>query len=287
MPSLIRFFILIGMFATASQSHAQLTCVDIFSPPRAMDPFEMEQTLNEQIAIHCQSNCSPQRISRIVARTLQDFFEKHGISKAKARGYAILTATMVGSAAITSALTSSLPQNLSFLSLVMAQASTLGIYVMGAPIWEPLSSRFRKWAFGIQQPTEPLNAEKPLERLWQDTQGLYSLNAQMSRNIINSFILTAQRNFNEARSAIISGDRDLAVDQIAEAAIRLHRLFAEIPPEDPSVRLSIRTSFTRHIEKPEELRPAVLLRIQLLDEQALQSPHREFYHRVVDAWLAP
>lgn len=228
---------------------------------------------------------------RSAVKTIQDASYDNALTTAKslgkkARGFAVITAAMVASAALSTHLTAELPKDMAFLSHLVGQVSTIGIFVLGAPIWEPISSAFRKYAFGLGT-TNPLTTSDPtLEKLWQRTQGQYSLNAQMSRNVIQSFLLAAQASFASAREAMNSGRESLAVDQLAEAAVRQRRLFSEIDPQDPSVALAIHATFTRHVSEPRKLEVPIMRQIEIGDPQAALSPSvRDYYQQLLKAWL--
>ena len=204
----------------------------------------------------------------------------------KARGYAILTAAMIAIAALSTHLTAHLPKETAFLSTLVGQISTIGIFVLGAPIWQPISSAVQKFAFGLGKGKVGSTVFDPeLEKLWQQTQSRYSINAQMSRNVIQSFLLAAHSSFSAAREARLEGNEALAVDQIAESAVRLRSLFGEIDPQDPSIALAVQSTFTRHVSDPTGLEFAVMERIRLNDHQA-SSPDVELYYRtLLRTWL--
>ncbi len=222
-----------------------------------------------------------------VSQAVEKDLKGKGFSKREARGYAILISTMIGSAAATTYLSSSLPSDFQFVSHFIAQVSTLGVYVFGAPIWEPLSSRFRKVAFGVRGADNPEeNFLKPeFESLWRRTQENYSLNAQMSRNVINQFLISVHQNFYEAHRAVKSGDKNYAADQVAEAAFRLKTLFRDIDPSDASVASAVKTSFTNHVVVDAEFVQSVLDRIAKLDPSFAAVESRAYYDELLGVWL--
>lgn len=224
----------------------------------------------------CDSVCMASNISREVAKNVE--------KKVSLRGYAILIGAMVGSAAITAKLTSMLPTHAQFLSQLVAQISTLGIFVLGSPIWEPITSGFRKFAFGINKNHEESNTDqKQLETLWLKTQENYSLNAQMSRNIINLFIASTRQNFYEAHRAFTEHNKEYSADQIAEAAVRLKMLFKEIPPNDPSVAIAIQTAFTNHLQIDDAFKKLVFEKIKKM--HISDDFDEEYYFFLLQNWL--
>lgn len=229
-----------------------------------------------------------ERIAHEAARAAEQELRQRGARRIEARGYAILIGTMVGTAAATTYLSSSLPQGFQFLSHLLAQVSTLGIYVFGAPIWEPLSSGFRKLAFGVRGSHHPVQTGEPeFERLWRRTQEHYSLNAQMSRNVISQFIISVQNNFYEAHRAIHARNPVYAADQIAEAAFRLRTLFKDVPPGEPAVAAVVRSAFTHHVTVDAAFIGLVSDRLRRLDAKVDSDEARDYYELIIAAWLGP
>jgi hypothetical protein len=236
----------------------------------------------------CLNLIKPPDLSHAVSNMVEADLKSKGFSKSDARGYAILIATMIVSAAATTYVSSTLPPQLQFVSHFLAQISALGIYVYGAPIWEPLSSAFRKMAFGVRKPqgVEPIVTDSELEALWRRTQENYSLNAQMSRNVINQFIISVQQNFYEAHRAMISNNNNFAMDQIADAAYRLRTLFRDIDPADVSIASVIRASFTNHIVVDPLFISQVMEKISVLDSDFYKEETQLYYQRLLKSWLS-
>lgn len=238
---------------------------------------------------------TPQTVAHITSRQTEEKLLQKGFGRREARGYAILVGTMVGSAAATTYLTSALPENFHFLSQLLSQISTIGIYVFGAPIWEPLSSAFRKLAFGVRgngqgagdEAEAPGTADPSLEALWQRTQENYSLNAQMSRNTVTQFIISVQQNFYEAHRAATQSNPDYAADQIAEAAFRLRTLFKDIPPEEASIAQVVRSAFTNHNPVDANFLAKIHSRLSQLDPSYASSNRQDQYQKILRSWLGP
>lgn len=282
----IQIFMAMMFMLAPVTARSSATCEGLFSPKT-----ENKLPTAEPSNFQCDQACTD---PAVLAHRLANHIEKETLMEAdpssaagtrkSIRGFAIITAAMVASAAVTTHLTAELPKDMAFLSHLVGQVSTLGVFVLGAPIWEPISSAFRKFAFGLKD-TSPTASDPALERQWHRAQGRYSLNAQMSRNVIQSFLLAAQSNFNTAREAMWSGRRELAIDQIAETAVRLRRLFGEIDPRDPSIALAVQSSFTRHVESPAAIEKDVMVRIEQNDSQAKSPLAQEYYRSLLDAWL--
>lgn len=260
----MRFFLILSLFLYPFAALANPTCEDFFRFETRISELDLAHK------IESEANQSP---------LIQKAFGK------KARGFAVITATMVASAALSTHLTSELPKDMAFLSALVGQISTIGIFVLGAPIWQPISSALHKFAFGLSAEKSEMTSDPALERLWQQTQARYSQNAQMSRNLIQSFLLATHANFSTAREAMREGRETLAIDQIAETAVRLRRLFSEIDPTDASVSLAVQSTFTRHVEDPQRLKAFVLNRIERDDPEFRASSVRLYYETLIQTWL--
>ena len=228
-------------------------------------------------------------LGRAVALDVEKGLVQDGGGAPQKRGYAVLVAAMVGSAAVSTYLGSHLTSHFQFLSVFVSQVSTLGVYMFGAPIWEPLSSKFRKLAFTVKGDSSLGGriGDPHLEALWHGTQENYGLNEQMSRNVLNQFIVAVRQNFYEAYRAHASPDQGYSADQVAEAAYRLKVLFREIPPDDPSVTASIRSAFTDHVVVDTRYVALVRSKIAGLDPDFDSAETRAYYREVLRAWLPP
>ena len=196
----------------------------------------------------------------------------------RAVGYAKLVTVMVVTAIVTSYVGGRLPR---FMAQFVGQLSTLGVYVVGAPIWEPMSSAFRKMAFDVNGEAGPVDDQ--LEALWRRTQREYSINEQMSRNVIASFLMTAKMNFYQAHAAY-ARDPAYAAAQIAEAAVRVRRYFADISPRDQAVTAAVRAAFTDHAPVDQGFREAVMRAIATLDP--VTPDLGAAYGDLLEAWLS-
>jgi hypothetical protein len=233
-----------------------------------------------------QDTSFAESISRETAIQTEKVLDNSGFTGRSKKGYAVLIGTMVGSAALTTFLGAHLPAELQFTSIFLAQVSTLGVYVLGAPIWEPLSSKFRQWAFGISKDNSlAATSSQQLEAIWVRTQENYSLNSQMSRNIISQFIFTVKENFYQAYRAHNESNPTYSADQVAEAAYRMRILFRDISPTDRSVATAVNSAFTNHISIDKAFIDLVWIRIETLDADAHRPEVHSYYSTVFETWL--
>ncbi len=201
---------------------------------------------------------------------------------------------MLGSAAATTYLTSALPTSAKFLGVFIGQISTIGIYILGAPIWEQVSSRIRKYAFNVGEEPSRLRGipDSNLEKIWLRTQSTYTQNAQYSRNLMNQFLFGLKQNFDQGLRGIGHHDgevdRALLIDQVAEALMRARRLSADLPFDDTSIVLVVRMSLLERIAYQLELRKnlsqLLLERLREVDPDSSDDHVMHFYSEILRVW---
>lgn len=250
------------------ESLASVQCVDLIGPSAREMNLRYSSHLSQGLLTHMRSR-----------------LRSSGRDWSSYKGYVVLAGIMVGSAAITSQLGSQLPQSMQFATIFISQLGAIGLYALGAPILEPLTSRFRKWAFGMNDNSEGDFSTDPLEATWRRTQNHYSLNAQMSRNIISQFILSVKQNFYYAYRAMEESNPEYSADQIAEAAFRMRLLFKDIEPDDLSVAIAVRATFTRHITVDRAFIELVQEKASDLDPDSSLPVVRSYYDELFTAWF--
>ena len=81
-----------------------------------------------------------------------------------------------------------------------------------------------------------------------------------------------------------SQNESLAIDQVAEIAVRMRRLFADIDPADPSVALAIQSSFTRQVVITSDFEEKLKVRIAEFDLDSTAEV-KLYYARLMATWL--
>jgi hypothetical protein len=217
-------------------------------------------------------DCSPQTIKKSVYKRLMD---------SKFKAYAALASVMLSTSAASAFIANSVGENnpgLSyFIATFLSQLTSLGVYVVGAPFWEPLQSKIRVLAYKTtgehQEIQEPFDL---LEQQYFRTNRTLSLNSQMSRNVLRDYIKTLTQSLYEAKK--FENDLEYVCAQIAEVAVRLKTLYPDVNPSDPLIINSVRMVFTRFIHSPQALIPKVLDYINELDDPIL-------YEDIIRGWL--
>jgi hypothetical protein len=228
------------------------------------------------------------KLSHEIKEQAEKEFGKNPKFSAKAKGYAVLFATMVGNAALTAYASSIVPKNYEIAVIIFGQFSYIfGFSVFGSAILEPITSDLRAKGFQLVngRTSDLLNVKiQEFLTLWQRTQR-YPMNAQMSRNLINNFIASIKINLSEAYRAGQSENPEYAADQIAEAAVRLRNLFEDILPTDINVARAVQASFTNHLEVDQKFIEKVWRKIQALDHNSNTFEIQKYYKLLLNTWL--
>lgn len=220
------------------------------------------------ISISCQTNELIMTTYKVLNKSLP------GNSKA----YLTITSVMIGTSALTAYLSlkfnTDTPMLSHFLSTFLGSVTTIGIFVVGSPIWEPLQSFIRSRAFKLFSDLENRDV---LEKQYFDTNIRLSINAQMSRNIFRDYIKTASQSFHVARTHL-NTDHDYSIEQIAEIIIRLHELFPDVDPSNKTIVRSIQSTFYTNLENPSQFRNQIAARLKDMDPETN-------HQKTLEAWF--
>ncbi len=243
-----------------------------------------EQILEASLSISAQleEKCSPQQGCQtdFVHKTVFDH-----LIDTKGKAYAAIAAIMLSSSSVAAVLASltgeSNPALSYFVATFLSQITSLGVYVVGAPFWEPLQSKIRAMAYkATGQHQENDKSHSFLEQQYFRTNRSLSLNAQMSRNVIRDYLKTVTQSLYDAKKAANIGEVDYIAAQIAEVAVRLNILYPDVNPSSKIVLDSVRTAFTNFIDQPESLIQPTLEYTEQLD------PSFD-YTEIITNWLTP
>lgn len=116
----------------------------------------------------------------------------------------------------------------------------LGVYVIGAPVWERLASRVRWWSFQ-KGPRVASGDSNHLETIWDQTQNHYSINGQMSRNLLNQCLIRTDITFQQCEAALQENDLPRAAKYLAKQIIEHQILFRDVPDDSPLVLMAVRS----------------------------------------------
>lgn len=217
--------------------------------------------------------------------------KRRGIGKTS--GFLILGGAVAGFLVLNSYLLGKLSKSKSNAAhLVPLLSTVLGVATasLGEPLFGPPRSKFTQWAFGLSRQDESFEADVPtdLEKLWWRSQESYSMNANMARNVVSHFLTSIQPNITSAYQAMQGvGEAGYAASRVAEAALRMRTLFAEVFPDEQVVAVAVRAGLSDHLSESERvaLRSEVWRRLETMDARFDDSFVQLYYTRLLQSWL--
>lgn len=235
--------------------------------------------LAEELSKNCQENfCDKEALQKSVFNTL--------ITR-KTLSYAAIVSVMMGTSTI-AAIVSELVSNKSpaltyFVATFLSQVTSIGFFVVGAPFWEPLQSKVRAKSYRMTGEHQiESESDDLLEQLYYRTNKSYSLNQQMSRNIITYYNKLLKQTLYYVNS-LNPDPNDKAqikyiATQIAEVMTSLTSLYAEVDHKNPLVTNAFRAAFTDFLPQP------MIYREEILKSAKVFDPDKD-YSEIVDYWL--
>jgi len=283
----IRVLVIATFYLNFTQSFAQTDCdKDLLSTveqSQLIDPDLNDATTIpvdvDELVQNLEKNCSPQACDQeAVTKSLFSSLKNRNV-----KAYAAISSVMIGSSSLVAYLSTLVskdhPALSYFVATFLSQITSLGVYVVGAPIWEPLQSKIRAFAYrmtGTYQDNLPTH--NFLERQYFKTNKALSLNEQMSRNVIKDYIKTLTQTLYFAKRASVENDYDYITSQLAEIAVRLRFLYPDVNPTNKIVVNAVHAGFTDFIVAPESYVARTLAKIKELD------PVND-YGKTIEAWL--
>ncbi|OGQ18680.1 MAG: hypothetical protein A3B70_01090 [Deltaproteobacteria bacterium RIFCSPHIGHO2_02_FULL_40_11] len=133
------------------------------------------------------------------------------------------------------------------------------VMLLGSPILEPLTSKIRHIVFSAHQNKQG-KIEPKLTKQWLQTQGSFSLNAQMSRNLHVEAIQTIQVHLTPELVVTLKKDPALGIQLIRDKLLSLSHTFQtyfeDIPEDDEEMASAIYEALIKHLDDPQILFPA-------------------------------
>lgn len=232
-----------------------------------------------------KGNCTEGDIARAVRANVEIFAG----NLRQARGYGIiLGAWVAGLGAVTYLNTIESAQSY---APVTAMITGAGLTWIGAPIMSRLGSRVGRKLhslLGLETSIEGVrhSDDNEMEKFYLRTQATIGSLAQIGGQRLNQFLDSLDKKMTDARIAVRGGDRRLAVDQIAEIAVRMRELFPDVMPAHKAVARVVQTTFLSHIDDADGLLAgAVRERIKELDPAAQSGVGGTYYNSLIKAWF--
>ena len=166
-----------------------------------------------------------------------------------------------------------------------------GVFSVGAPLWDPVKSFVRRWAFASNQRSREEDAfagaypNRPeLEAYWLQMQKYFSVNAQISRNTLSAFLMLVTSSLQDASRAYDEQRFDYAAAQYAKVMVQMRFLYSELTPTNPIVTVTIQ-SYLRGIAPAHEFLDEILSMTVELDPLKHKLEGHDYYVRCIRAWF--
>ena len=166
-----------------------------------------------------------------------------------------------------------------------------GVFSIGAPLWEPLKSFVRRWAFANNQQSNKDDAfageypQRPeLEAYWVQMQKYFSVNAQISRNTLSAFLMLITSSLQDASRAYDEQRFDYAAAQYAKVMVQMRFLYSELTPTNPILAATMQ-SYLRKITPSQEFLNEILRITTELDPLKDKIGGRDYYVLCIRTWF--
>ena len=166
-----------------------------------------------------------------------------------------------------------------------------GVFSIGAPLWEPLKSFVRRWAFASHQQSNKDDAfagEYPhrpeLEAYWVQMQKYFSFNAQLSRNTLSAFLVLITSSLQDARRAYDEQRFAYAAAQYAKVMVQMRFLYSELTPTNPILTATMQ-SYLLGITPSQEFLDEILRLTTELDPLKNKIDGHDYYVLCIRTWF--
>lgn len=261
----------------------------------------MQGTIRKKIKETCAEvqGCSEKDVARIVANSIKNSFNKFSEYKAhasKIRGYAILTGISVGIAISSQLVKGSLPHQVQWLTDFVTIASSIGLYKVGAPLWDYVAGITSRGAFRVKDGKSFFRNSEEIaryEKHYRILQEKMTPREQQQTARFSSLLNTVESTLSSALESIQSKDPskggiERAAARIANAAIKARKFFPEVTADDLDLVRTIQMAFTQFLPTDgtrEKLYSLVLAQIEKYDEAFKDAETAAVYQKTIRLWV--
>ena len=162
----------------------------------------------------------------------------------------------------------------SFISVFVPIVTGMGVFSIGAPLWDPARSFIRRWAFANNQfSNKPDTTKYPprpdLEEHWMNT--------------LSAFLVLVSPSLQDIRSSYAAGRYEYAAAQLAKCLVQLRYVYSELAPDQPILLASVRSYFRNLKLSPQFMQQVVDIAL-ILDP--LAPSDSDYYEQAVRIWLS-
>ena len=204
-----------------------------------------EKKLKQAVLQECnaQGLCTQTDITKAVKQAIENRQPLNHLLQHK-RAYLVTLTTWTGGVILASQLGGD------YLSFLIGCA----VAILGSPILEQASSKLRHFMFYPHGRTQG-QMESAFGAQWVNTQGAFSINAQMSRNLHLEALQLIQQYLPPGLIVILRENPKLAEDLIATKLLELAKIFREhledVSYQNPQIARAIYLAIIQYLEDPE------------------------------------
>ncbi len=126
------------------------------------------------------------------------------------------------------------------------------VAILGSPILEQVTSKMRHLVFYYPQGGIQGQMESLFGKQWVQTQGTFSLNAQMSRNLHIEALQLIQNYLPPQLIVLLQENPELAQNIISDKLIELSQIFGEhledLPYDNPQISRAVFNAIVQHLD---------------------------------------
>ena len=242
----------------------------------------IQKELLPELVKKCQGTiCRPKSLAKIFFKILKKRVKKATPKNLKA--YTAMISIMLASSGFVSFVSTKLgadyPALSSFLAIFLSSVTSVGVFVVGAPIWEPIRSSLRAVSFRMME--EARQGKHFLEDQFFKTNRTLTTNSQWSRAVYRDYLRSVMSSLYEAGRFWRESNEEAMVYQVAEVLVRVKELYPDIDPTQPLIVRSVQSAFYDGMKIPKNFSEKVLGKIESFGSEF----KREDFESVLDAWL--
>lgn len=259
----------------------------------------MKRSIKTKVMERCRAaGCTESDVARLVESSIVESFQKFDDMKAhmmKIRGYAVLTGLSVGVAVTSHYVKGALPAADQWMSEFVTIGTSIGLYKLGAPLWDYLSGVVSRGAFRMQDGKTFFRDAAEMahyEERYRILQEKMTPREQQQAARVAGLLNSTESTFSSAIESIMSKDPskggiERASARIANAAIKARKFFPEISFDDPDMSRTVNMLFTQflpHDGTREKLYEMVIVEIAKNDPAYRDARTADIYKRTIRIW---
>lgn len=261
----------------------------------------MQGSIRKKLLATCAEaqGCREKDIARIVTSSIENSFKKFSEYKMhakKIRGYAILVGLSVGIAISSQYVKGSLPAHVQWLTDFVTIASSIGLYKVGAPLWDYIAGITSRGAFRVKDGKSFFRDSEEIARYethYRLLQEKMTPREQQQTARFSSLLNTVESTFSAALEAIQSKDAskggiERASARIANAAIKARKFFPEVTADDLDLVRTVQMAFTQFLPNDgtrEKLFTLIIQQIEKYDEAFKDAETASIYRQTIRLWV--